>query len=102
MIPFIFPRTMLFLEEFHSPQSEGIQRQKEFTKSWLRICTDEGSGLHERIMSLAGLIQPLPISYIVLDDISMDFIIGLPKSRGFDAILVLADLIALLIDSKLA
>jgi hypothetical protein len=41
--------------------------------------------------SLGGLLQPLPIPERIWEDISIDFITGLPKAKGYKAILVVVD-----------
>jgi len=41
--------------------------------------------------SSQGLLQPLPIPGVVREEIRMDFIIRLPKSNGYDFILVVVD-----------
>ena len=38
-----------------------------------------------------GLLQPIPLSAHVWDEVTLDFIEGLPRSNGYNAILVVVD-----------
>lgn len=48
---------------------------------------------HQKYIAAApgGLLPPLCITELTWEEISMDFIKGLPKSKGFEAILVVVD-----------
>ncbi|CAJ2633456.1 unnamed protein product [Trifolium pratense] len=49
---------------------------------------DEGG---ELCQGISWLLQPLPIPERIWEDISMDFITNLPRSKGYEAILVIVD-----------
>lgn len=94
------------LHEYHNSAIEG--HSGEF-KTFRRIFTDwYWEGMRKQItqfvcdhlvcqqqkgshLQLAGLLYPLPIPSQVWEDISMDFVEALPKSGGFDTILVVVD-----------
>ena len=54
-------------------------------------CCDVCQHNKYQAMSPAGLLQPLPIPKRVWDEVSTDFIGGLPLSHGFDTIMVVVD-----------
>jgi hypothetical protein len=94
------------LEEFHATPEGG---HSGFYRTYRRLAANvywvgmkntiqdyvRGCDTCQRLKYLAsspgGLLQPLPIPHRIWEDISMDFITGLPKSKGFEAILVVVD-----------
>lgn len=94
------------LEEFHSSPHGG---HSGFYKTYRRLAANvywvgmkrtiqefvKGCDTCQRQKYMAsspgGLLQPLPIPTQVWKDISIDFITGLPKSKGYEAILVVVD-----------
>ena len=95
-----------FLEEFHATP-QGVH--SGFYRTYRRIVThlywrgikgdvqqfvqacDTCQRQKYVTSALSGLLQQLPIPERFWEDISIDFITGLPRSRGFEAILVVVD-----------
>lgn len=66
---------------------KGLEKE---VRNFVRECEVCQRCKYERVSS-PGLLQPLPIQEDVLQDVSMDFIEGLPKSSGKDVIMVVVD-----------
>ncbi|MCH79689.1 Ty3/gypsy retrotransposon protein [Trifolium medium] len=96
----------ILLEEFHFTPQGG---HSGFYKTYRRVAANvywigmkgtiqefvRSCDICQRQKYLAsspgGLLQPLPIPEQVWEDLSIDFITGLPKSKGYEAILVVVD-----------
>ncbi|KAL4589487.1 hypothetical protein LXL04_002394 [Taraxacum kok-saghyz] len=59
-------------------------------KAYVQAC-DTCQRYKHSTLAPAALLQPLPIPSRIWDDISLDFITGLPKSKGYELILVVVD-----------
>ena len=59
-------------------------------RQYIRECQVCQTAKNE-VVAYPGLLQPLPIPSEVWQDVSMDFITGLPKSCGQDVIFVVVD-----------
>lgn len=55
--------------------------------SWL-LHLSSGQDIDDQIK---GLLQPLPIHDHIWEDLSIDFIVSLPQSGGYDSILVIVE-----------
>lgn len=63
---------------------------KQAVEDFVKQCDICQKAKHEHCKT-PGLLQPLPVPQGAWEDISMDFIEGLPKSNGYDVILVVVD-----------
>ena len=66
---------------------KGLSRD---IRNYIRVCIVRQRNKPD-LSSPVGLLQPLPIPNAIWEDISMDFVEGLLKSRGKDTILVVVD-----------
>jgi hypothetical protein len=64
--------------------------QRQDVDAFVKQCQICQQAKHE-LSHPAGLLQPLPVPEGEWQDITMDFIEGLPKSDGYDTILVVVD-----------
>ncbi|XP_042008927.1 uncharacterized protein LOC121757445 [Salvia splendens] len=80
-----FERTLRRIRaEFYWP---GMKKEvKKFVEACIVCQTTKYS-----TQKPAGLLQPLPVPTQVWADVSMDFVTGLPQSRGYTAIMVVVD-----------
>jgi len=83
----------------HSGIAGTYQRLKQFfawkgmkmdVESYIKQCSICQQAKHSHTHPM-GLLSPLPIPKDIWRDLSMDFIEGLPKSKGFNVILVVVD-----------
>ena len=100
------PYIPLLLHEFHCGSvggHAGIRRTyarlavefywkgiKKHVQDYVTACDVCQRSKHEAMVP-TGLLQPLSIPNQVWDDITLDFIEGLPRSHGFDSILEVVD-----------
>lgn len=63
---------------------------REDTRTFIASCLDCQHTKYET-QKLAGLLCPLPVPNRPWEDLSMDFIVGLPAYRGHTSILVVVD-----------
>jgi len=66
------------------------RKQQKHVRAYVRECHSSQKNKSENVLT-PGLLQPLPIPRAPFVDISMDFIEGLPNSKGKNIVLVMVD-----------
>jgi hypothetical protein len=102
-IPTNFPLLQATLSAIHNDSHEGIQRAlhrlhrafhvpsaRKIVQDFVRACVVCQKNKTE-LLQLGGLLQPLPVPSAVWQDISLDFVEGLPKVAGKSVILTVVD-----------
>ena len=67
-----------------------LQGMKKFIQAYVAAYSVCQHNKHSTL-SPVGLLQPLPVLHQIWEDLSLDFIEGLPESNGYDTILVVVD-----------
>ena len=80
-----------FLKSYQRAKSDFYWKgMKTDLKKFIKDC-DTCQRIKSDTSSPAGLLQPLSIPHTPWTDVSLDFVEGLPKSMGFEVILVVVD-----------
>ena len=80
-----------FLKSFHRAKQEFYWKgMKSDIKKFIREC-DVCQRIKAETVAPTGLLQPLAIPTKPWSNVSLDFVEGLPKSQGFEDILVVVD-----------
>jgi hypothetical protein len=87
---FITPRMKDSTRSFNVLKLFFFKGLKNQLKNFIKKC-DTCQCNKAKHTTPAGLLQPLPIPSQTWEDISMDFINGLPSSNGFTTIFVVVD-----------
>lgn len=106
VLPSSSPLVQQLLQEYHSSATGGHNGEfktylrladhwfwlgmRRHVTNFVRQCVTCQQQKHSH-QKPAGLLQPLPIPLHVWEDITMDFVEALPRSGGFDTVLVVVD-----------